>query len=445
MLAADLPDVAQDEPFPDFGRVHGVKWADTNGNGRREGKESGVAGVTIYADVNNNGQLDPDEPATTTSEQRSADECADELCEAGHYWLDQLPMGTYSIREVVPDGFVQTFPGFGVPPHFEDDIPFPIFPGGHVIEVVPGEHSEFEGVDFGNRPLPPTGSIEGFKWRDRNGNGERDADEPGLGGVLVYVDLNNNGHFEAREPHNETFFDDPNTPENELGRYLISNVPVGEHTVREVVPKGFEQTFPNLAAAIESSESGRFGEGTAFDFAATGARSVMADDGAIDVEIDVTVTWPVGCGEIIADQTSHTVIGNHILIDMHGQTVGDSCITVVTPTTQTLTVSGLERGDYTIVGTLHESVRSSTEPVASRTTLGFVAEAQLGAPGFHQVQVEANEVVSNIDFGNRRNVPAGSIHGIKWADLNGNGLREEDEPGLADVTIYLDLNFNFQV
>lgn len=36
----------------------------------------------------------------------------------------------------------------------------------------------------------------------------------------------------------------------------------------------------------------------------------------------------------------------------------------------------------------------------------------------------------------------GSISGIKWNDLNGNGVREPDEAGLEDWTIYLDQNQN---
>ena len=38
--------------------------------------------------------------------------------------------------------------------------------------------------------------------------------------------------------------------------------------------------------------------------------------------------------------------------------------------------------------------------------------------------------------------PFASISGLKWNDLNGNGLREPNEPAIADVTIYLDYNGN---
>ena len=52
--------------------------------------------------------------------------------------------------------------------------------------------------------------------------------------------------------------------------------------------------------------------------------------------------------------------------------------------------------------------------------------------------------VSDVNFGNQKLKP-GSISGIKWLDANGNRQQDEDEVGLAGVTIYLDSNFNNQL
>jgi large repetitive protein len=46
------------------------------------------------------------------------------------------------------------------------------------------------------------------------------------------------------------------------------------------------------------------------------------------------------------------------------------------------------------------------------------------------------------DFGNRQ--PLGSIRGVKWQDVDGDGIRDVGEPGLADWTIYLDQSGNGQ-
>ena len=64
---------------------------------------------------------------------------------------------------------------------------------------------------------------------------------------------------------------------------------------------------------------------------------------------------------------------------------------------------------------------------------------------FHQVSLDAGVILTGIDFGNRPE--GGDVHGTKWNDLNGNGVRDDDaagvpEPGLGGVVIYSDANGN---
>ncbi len=49
------------------GQVQGSVYADTSGNGMREGGEPGLGNRVIFADFNNNGNPDPGEPATATA------------------------------------------------------------------------------------------------------------------------------------------------------------------------------------------------------------------------------------------------------------------------------------------------------------------------------------------------------------------------------------------
>jgi 6-phosphogluconolactonase (cycloisomerase 2 family) len=53
--------------------------------------------------------------------------------------------------------------------------------------------------------------------------------------------------------------------------------------------------------------------------------------------------------------------------------------------------------------------------------------------------------IATMDIGAYEYFDPPEIHGIKFNDLNGNGLYDEGEPGLADWTIYLDLNENGQL
>jgi RHS repeat-associated protein len=69
--------------------------------------ESGLAGVTVYLDLNNNGTLDINEPTQITA---SDDPNTPNIDETGQYKFTGLEAGTYFVREVVPTDYEQTYP-----------------------------------------------------------------------------------------------------------------------------------------------------------------------------------------------------------------------------------------------------------------------------------------------------------------------------------------------
>lgn len=509
----------------------GTKWEDINANGRRDDAEPGLPGVTIYADQNSNGTHDSDEPFTVT--QR--DNPDTRFDETGRYTLDFLWPGSYPIREIVPEGYRQTFPVSAVADEFAavrpSQIELPGVPGepieqnvaitvhpfcirpfelevvasqggsagvpgvevinhdglqlngcggdttefnieilvmdpdvgpfdigfldivggdviatipvgdrpadssGHFIDVGPGD--VVSGLDFGNhRSAPISGSIEGRKWLDRNGNGEQDAGEPGVGGVTIYLDYNDNGQLDRNEPSTLTMFEDPFTDFDEGGLYSFGNVRPGDHVVREVVPRGFEQTYPEIDAFVLGSESGQFNAGIALSMEVSEVSFERGDETS-STEIEIDVVWPDGCGQLDA-VSDYVVIGNTILVDLHGGHSGaDGCLLALKTDTATIEVEGLAHGEYSVVATLHED--SADGELA---TLGAVGEIQLGPAAGHLVTVEAGGLVSDVNFGNRQTGPGSTLSGLKWNDIDGNGHRSDNEPGLGGVTIYIDLNQN---
>ena len=78
-------------------------------------------------------------------------------------------------------------------------------------------------------------TIEGTKFHDLNGNGIRQANEPGLGGRTIYLDINENETFDEGEPNAVT---EPN------GFYRFADLPAGCYTVAEVPQPGWSQTLP---------------------------------------------------------------------------------------------------------------------------------------------------------------------------------------------------------
>ncbi len=101
----------------------------------------------------------------------------------------------------------------------------------HKVIIEPGE--TVENIDFGN--MYRFSEIRGTKWNDLNGNGVRDQNEPGLKGVTIFLDLNENGQLDKGEPTQIT---------DKMGRYQFTKLISRTYLVREVIPTGYRQTFP---------------------------------------------------------------------------------------------------------------------------------------------------------------------------------------------------------
>lgn len=111
--------------------LNGTKWEDTDGDEIRDSGEPPLEGVSIYLDLDDDGQLDAGEPTATTDSD-------------GSYSFEGLVPGLWIVREVVPRGYTQTFPA--VASGFE-----------HRVMATAGE--AVTGLDFGNQPRPNLAPI----------------------------------------------------------------------------------------------------------------------------------------------------------------------------------------------------------------------------------------------------------------------------------------------
>jgi len=183
---------------PGPARVRGVVFNDSNNSLTRDPNEQPLAGWTIYVDANNNAVFDAGERSTVTQ--------AD-----GSYLLTVFQTGNnIAIRQVVQPNWTQTLPEFN---------------GARRLNLVRGQ--TFANQNFGNQAVP--GEIRGVVFNDLDSDGIRDAGEPGLAGLVVYVDLNNNGRMNLLEYSAIT---------DNFGRYTIKNVPPGTYTVRVAFQPG---------------------------------------------------------------------------------------------------------------------------------------------------------------------------------------------------------------
>ena len=184
--------------------LSGFVYHDQNLNGRRDGAEQIIAGVTV-ALVDANG-------LTIATKQTGAD---------GAYSFANIPAGVYRIVETQPSGWLQG----------------PVNPGriaGNIvgvagadvisqIDVKWGDHGEE--YDFGEI-LP--GGISGKVYADRNRDCVHDEDEPLLEGVTIRL-LDSSGRQIAQ------------TITDAQGQYRFQNLPPGEYTLAEDQPEGYLQ------------------------------------------------------------------------------------------------------------------------------------------------------------------------------------------------------------
>ncbi len=107
----------QAEPL---GSISGVKFNDVDGDGEQDEGEDGLQGWTIFLDLNLDGDLDPEDPQTTTGSD-------------GSYTFANLTPGDYHVYEVNQLGWVQTTP----------------LAGFHDVTVA--DFQDVTDVDFGNQ------------------------------------------------------------------------------------------------------------------------------------------------------------------------------------------------------------------------------------------------------------------------------------------------------
>ncbi len=342
----------------------GTKFEDLDADGFWDAGEPGLSGWVIFADYDDDGKLDSDEPATLTGG-------------GGFYTLQDVLPGTWMIRELmkVDYDWVQSLPG-------EPDFGY--------MESFSSNQDVFDN-DFGN--WAPA-SIEGMKFNDLDGDGERAGGEPGLEGWRIYVDIDGDDEYDVGEPTDVTDIN---------GDYYIYPVKPGTYEVREVLEAdwtqskgGFEVTFKSRGVYVGEEGEYDFGNWTTGGVEGYKFHDLNAD-GVWDAGEPGLGGWTIELSTPAGALVTSTV------------TAGDGYYNFV----------DVEPGDYVISEVLQA---------------GWTQSAP--ASGHYDVTLSSGEFPEeDYDFGNWTTA---SLHGYKFHDLNANGVWDEgDEPGLEGWTINL--------
>ena len=329
-------------------------------------------------------------------------------------------------------------------------------PATHTIDLGVGER--VDNVNFGNMRL---GEIHGRKWHDINGNSEPDDGEY-LEGWTIYLDLNKNGRFDEGEPSTVT---------DAKGGYWFTNLKNGTYTVGEVLQSGWEQTFPSPRASSDLFQFQDVDPTIIYRF--DDQFSVVADAGAI---ADVTVGPFVLSGGDTTTSGSVSAFGQGMPIN---QALQLDVATAEYQFEEVLTgialvfsdgggnvnlningdlenVQNLSDLDGTLVGGTLVAVNQITDNIGLLAIAGEINSFAIGGQelwidnlaiagqpvsgsGVHIVDING-DIRRDIDFGNRRQ--SGKIHGSKFHDIDGDGVRGPNERGILGWDIYVDSNNN---
>jgi len=404
--------VADEVDFGNQGRpgaIEGIKFLDENRSGVQDAGEPGLEGWQIFLDEDGDGNLDAGEPVQLTDAQ-------------GNYRFDGLTPGDYTVAEVIP---------LAAPPWFA------ITPSSVDVTVAPNTTVE---VDFGNLQIDGF-SITGVKWLDANGNGEQDAGEPGLPGWTIYLDENDNGALDAGEPTQVT---------DENGAYRFIGLPPDTYYVGEVEQANWTQTHPlRSGGSNDPVDPGPTDPGT--------AKAVYnALSGEWKVSVNGLMSWSfVSLGLFRPDVRDVVLAAGDLpsapfgtFLSANSNTVGEASFGLPLAYTNT-SVGNIVDPALTpeealaLIDAPGVPPDQQTIRLEYAVTLGTglrYGDIEIVAGTFvktHEVVIEAEDVVG-VDFGN--NPDRGSIQGMKFEDLDGDGVKDPGEPGLAEWTIFIDTN-----
>ncbi|MCA8988264.1 MAG: tandem-95 repeat protein, partial [Planctomycetaceae bacterium] len=198
--------------------IDGTIFADANDDGLFGAGEHGLAGITVYLDLNEDGVFDPTEPSTVTSEDLYY---TPDVNEAGRYSFTHLAVGSYQVRQIVPDTLSLT----------------PAIERVQTVTISSAEHRS--GINFAD--VYRLNEIHGTKFDDVNGNHLYDVGEPVIAGATVYLDLNRNDVLDVDEPKTVTQGD---------GTYTFLGLMPGAYVVREILEAGFEHSTPGTGGGV---------------------------------------------------------------------------------------------------------------------------------------------------------------------------------------------------
>ena len=323
-----------------------------------------------------------------------------ELSDGGQHNSGALTPGSYSVAEVVPDGWELVSATCS-----NQDAPASItLAAGQVVTC-----------DFLNAPIP--GSIGDYVWDDADNDGVQDPDEEGI--TAIYVELLQGDLVVGAD---WTDID---------GAYLFDNLPEGDYQVRFTIPSIWEATVQN--AGDDALDS---------DIDAAGLTHIITlgkaqDDLSVDAGLFRIPTGSIG--DYVWDDLNRDGLQDEDEPGIAGATVelwqdGLMIDSTTTDADGFYLFDGLYEGAYEVKFLVVVDYELTEANVGDDDDIDSDA-GENGLSGI--VALGRGEDITNVDAGLRVILFPNSIGDFVWDDLNKDGVQDEDEPGIAGATVEL--------
>ncbi len=269
------------------------------------------------------------------------------------------------------------------------------------------------GLEF----VPLNGAIRGTKFNDADGDGTFDANEVGMPGWDIFLDFDQDGVVDPittspRPGPGGIIYDGVTMPfvlgvGGLVGPVQDLNVTL---SINHPTPYTLDAyLFSPMGTRVDLFSPGQpFAGIITFDDEGFQAEGMLA---AFDGE-DPNGAWVLVIADTAFDNVFGALAGWSITFT-HGEQV------VATDANGEYSFGALKPAFYT---------------VAEVQQPGWI-QTNPWSPNSHRARVSARHVRDNIDFGN---FMPGEIRGVKWHDLDGNGVRDAGEPTLSNWPIFLD-------
>ena len=238
------------------------------------------------------------------------------------------------------------------------------------------------------------GSLGGINFNDIDGNGIQDAGEPGLAGVTIRLDPTADG-----EPTLEVLTADD-------GTYLFDDLPQGTYTLSEVIPAGQVITVPtDNEYVVTLTNDNRDVSNLDFGNQAIATTTVSG------------IKFNDINGNGIREIGENGVPNITIVLDRLNDDL--PVVTTTTDANGNFQFENVTAGMYAVSEVLPDQTIQTT-PVDVFT-----------------IDVNPPTSVDGLEFGN---FSLSTLGGVKFEDIDGDGVQDDDEPVLPGVTINLDLD-----